>query len=210
MGTVSDRLKDVYQIKGADEARRFYDAWAGDYDAEMERQRFVTPRRCAEALKQCAGSVEGVVADLGCGTGLAGLALSETGFKAIDGFDLSEGMLEKARAKSVYRNLGTVDLSKPDALPQSLSAGPYDHAVAVGVLSPDLMPVNVIDKILDVLNPSGVFVFSINEHHAADGMIDGRVMELTDCGYADLLMREKGEHLPGIELESTVYAMRKH
>ncbi|MEM6972078.1 MAG: class I SAM-dependent methyltransferase [Pseudomonadota bacterium] len=205
MAEASDRLKDVYQIKGAESARDFYDGWARDYDAEMARQRFVTPRRCAEALKQCAGSVEGAVVDLGCGTGLAGIALAEAGFHMIDGYDLSQGMLAKARAKGVYRDLRQIDLSQPI----DLSPGTYDHAVAVGVLSPDLMPVTVIDQILQVLNPAGVFVFSVNEHHAADGMIDGRVMELTDCGYAELMLREMGEHLPGIELKSTVYAMRR-
>lgn len=205
MGESTERLKDVYNIKGTDNARVFYDDWAGDYDAEMARQRFVTPRRCAEGLKQCAGSTEGVVVDLGCGTGLAGMALAEAGFRTIDGFDLSTGMLEKARAKGVYRDLGLIDLSQPLTIPP----GVYDHAVAVGVLNTNLMPVSVIDQVLEILNPSGVFVFSVNDHHAADGLLDGRVMELTDCGYADLLMREKGEHLPGIDLESTVYALRK-
>ena len=44
------------------------------------------------------------VLDLGCGTGLIGQQLGKQ-IEFIDGVDLSQGMLNKAREKSLYRNL---------------------------------------------------------------------------------------------------------
>ncbi|MGO9361204.1 MAG: methyltransferase domain-containing protein [Xanthobacteraceae bacterium] len=47
--------------------------------------------------------------DLGCGTGLAGLAFASI-VDVIDGFDLSPGMIERARATQVYRRLEVADM----------------------------------------------------------------------------------------------------
>ncbi|MEL6267194.1 MAG: methyltransferase domain-containing protein [Pseudomonadota bacterium] len=198
-------LDSVYGLDTPEAARAFYDGWSGGYDDEVAANAYATPRRCAAALAEHATDPLGAVVDLGCGTGLSGEALSAVGFSTLDGFDLSPGMLEKARAKGVYRNLGEIDLSRP--LP--FAPGAYANAAAVGVLTPDLMPVTIIDDVLDLVGPGGCFVFSINDKHAADGRLAGRIMELTDCGHSDLLVRERGEHLPGIGLASTVYLMRK-
>jgi predicted TPR repeat methyltransferase len=47
--------------------------------------------------------------DLGCGTGLAGLAFAAI-VDAIDGFDLSPGMIERARERQIYRRLEVADM----------------------------------------------------------------------------------------------------
>ncbi|MDR3469859.1 MAG: methyltransferase domain-containing protein [Xanthobacteraceae bacterium] len=47
--------------------------------------------------------------DLGCGTGLAGLAFAAI-VDVIDGFDLSPGMIERARERQVYRRLEVADM----------------------------------------------------------------------------------------------------
>ena len=45
------------------------------------------------------------ILDAGCGTGLVGIALLRCGYRHIDGFDLSEGMVAKARQTGAYRSL---------------------------------------------------------------------------------------------------------
>lgn len=70
------------------------------------------------------------ILDLGCGTGLSGEALQGVGFKEIDGYDFSEGMLVLARKKDSYRELFRVDLAQPDSIPDR----GYHHAVLAGVL----------------------------------------------------------------------------
>lgn len=198
-------LKNVYDVCGAEEAEAFYDRWADDYDAEIAENGYVTPQRCAAALARFAGNKSAPVMDLACGTGLSGLALRAAGFLVIDGFDLSEGMLAKARARGIYRNLATADLSQPLEMPE----GVYHNAAAIGCVSPEYMPPTVLDEILSKLPPGGCLSFSVNDHAAEDGSIVGRIMELTDCGAAELVFREHGDHLPQIGLNATVYVLRK-
>ena len=77
---------------------------------------------------------------MGCGTGLSGAALAEAGFTTIDGSDLSPGMLDKARALGVYR-----DLWLPDDLPDRR----YDAVAAVGVIGPGAAPLDLFDTCLE-------------------------------------------------------------
>ncbi len=198
-------LKTVYGLGADGSAEKFYDAWAGGYDAEVAENGYITPRRCAEALAAHASLPWAPVMDLACCTGLSGEALAAAGFECIDGFDLSEGMLEKARAKGVYRELATADLSQPLEMAEDV----YQNAAAVGCVSPDYMPATVLDAVLGKLPSGGCFVFSVNDHAAEDGSIRGRINDLVDCGFAELLVADYGEHLPGIGMGATVYLLRK-
>ena len=49
------------------------------------------------------------ILDLGCGTGLAGLAFQPLAAR-LDGVDLSPAMIEKARARGIYDHLDVADL----------------------------------------------------------------------------------------------------
>lgn len=198
-------LAGAYKISSPEDAKPFYDDWSERYEAEVAENGYATPKRCAEALAAHVADPAGAVMDLGCGTGLSGLALRAAGFGTIDGFDLSEGMLEQARGKGIYRDLAQADLSQPLEMASDL----YQNAAAVGCITPEYMPATVLDQILEKLPPGGCFVFSVNDHAASDGTIVGRINELVDCGYAELLFRDYGEHLPEIELKATVYILKR-
>jgi SAM-dependent methyltransferase len=76
-------------------------------------------------------------ADLACGTGRIGQWLTDTGVTAIDGIDLTPAMLERARARGVYRTLARSDVGAT-----ALPAAGYDLVTAVLVDEhlPDLRP----------------------------------------------------------------------
>ena len=102
---------DAYRLTDNESRRRYYDEWAGAYDKEhAEKTGYVYPDTVARRFLELAGPEDSPVADLGCGTGLAGLAFADSEL-AIDGFDVSQGMLDQARAKGVYRHLRQVDLT---------------------------------------------------------------------------------------------------
>ena len=142
---------------------------------------------------------------MGCGTGISGLALKAAGFECIDGYDFSQAMLDQAAPKGIYRNLGIADMSKP----LEIEEGVYQNAAAIGCITPEYMPATVLDEILSKLPQGGCLVFSVNDHSAADGTIVGRIMTLIDCGTAELMFKEYGDHLPAIGLKSTVYVLKK-
>lgn len=199
-------LDKVYSLGTAADAESFYDGWADGYEAELAENGYITPQRCAEALALHATDPSAPLAEYGCGTGLGGLALRAAGFNTLDGFDISQEMLALARTKSVYRAIHSLDLSEPlEAIPE----GTYQNAAAIGVLNPSFMPPTVLDDMLSKLPAGGCLVFSINDHAAKEGSMETRVLELTEHSVADLLYKDYGDHLPGVDLQSTVYVLRK-
>ncbi len=199
-------LKKVYDLASSEAASTFYDDWAGNYDAELTGSGYATPTRCATALAEHASLPWAPLIELGCGTGLGGQALGQAGFECIDGVDISTAMLAQAEAKGIYRSIGTLDLSQPfDDIAQDV----YQNAAAIGVLNPAYMPPTVIDEVLSKLPAGGCFVFSINDHSLADGTFETRILEITEHMVADLVFKDHGAHVPGIDLESTVYVLKK-
>ncbi len=198
-------LNDVYSITSTDQARTFYDSWASRYDTELTASGYITPQRCAEALGAHAALPWAPMIDFGCGTGLGGLALRSAGFECIDGTDIAEEMLEKARSKNVYREVSILDLSEP--IP--IEPDTYQNAAAIGVINPAHMPATVLDEIIGILPAGGCLVYSINDKAAADRSIETRLFELVEYMVVDLVFKEHGPHIPEIGLESTVYVVKK-
>lgn len=196
-------LDKVYDARGAAETRALYDDWAASYEAEVGENGYVTPARCAEALKTFTDDPGAPLLDFGCGTGLSGLALKLAGFEAIDGMDLSAEMLAVAKSKGIYRSLTQIDAD------ETLPAGAYRTVAAIGVIGAGAAPVSVLHMIMRALPRGGKFVFSFNDHALEDPVYEGSVSEWTDCGAAHLLMRESGPHLPARGINSNVYVLEK-
>jgi predicted TPR repeat methyltransferase len=198
-------LDHAYDLPDRQATAAFYGDWAASYDAEITGNGYATPARCAAALAAHAANPGAPVLDIGCGTGLSGLALAAAGFGTIDGTDLSAEMLARAEARGVYRRLFRGDLADP--LP--VAPGAYANAAAVGVVSPGHAPPETMDAVLAILPAGGCFVLSLNDHALADPAFPGHIERLVAGGEAELLFREHGAHLPGIGLEATVFVVRK-
>lgn len=196
-------LDKAYQARDAASTRALYDDWAASYEAEVAENGYATPARCAEALKAHVNDLSEPILDFGCGTGLSGLALKLAGFEQIDGVDLSAEMLDGARAKGVYRNLDQIDAD--GALPDRT----YSAMSAIGVIGAGAAPITVLHTLMRALPSGGKLVFSFNDHALEDPQNEAGVAEWTDCGAAQLLFKEHGDHLPGIDLKSTVYILGK-
>jgi SAM-dependent methyltransferase len=109
-------------------AREGYDRWAATYEDTVQDAMDIA---LLERLAVDWGAV-GSAADLGCGTGRTGAWLAGRGVEAIDGVDVSPGMLEAARARGVYRSLreGRLDAEGSDHGRTGLEAGAYDLVVS--------------------------------------------------------------------------------
>lgn len=197
-------LDGAYDLPDTATTRAFYDDWAASYDAEIAENGYATPRRCAKALAAIADAGAPVL-DLGCGTGLSGVALAAAGFTAIDGAEPSAEMRARAEARGVYR--AVLAIEPDDPLP--FTAGAYAHVVAAGVISPGHAPPETVDKVLAILPPGGCLVFSLNDHALAEPEFPGKADQVVADGTARLVQRDHGPHLPGIGLEATVYVLQK-
>lgn len=202
----ADKFLDrVYDIGDDGDIAGFYDDWARSYAAEVAASGYVTPGRCVDALLSLDPAKQGPVIDLGCGTGLAGLALRAAGFEPVDGVDFSEGMLKQAAAQGCYRHLGQADLSHPFAEPPEL----YAHALAVGVITPGHARERAIRHALEIVRPGGMFIFSLNDHALEAKIFEEEVFAIIREGHAQLMFEQYGDHLPARDFRATVYALKR-
>ena len=101
-------------MTAGDDAHEVYEAWAPSYEADLVGGYGYTAHRIAAAAMAAARPDRAAsILDIGCGTGLVAVELAARGFTTIDGLDASPRMLERARAKGVYRNLIEGDLRRP-------------------------------------------------------------------------------------------------
>jgi predicted TPR repeat methyltransferase len=197
-------LDKIYSADSAD-LRPFYAQWAQSYDQEVGENGYVTPLRIAEALARHVKDLSIPILDYGCGTGVSGQAFQEAGFLTIDGVDISTEMLEVAAQKKIYRRL---EVFAPESGP-NVKLGAYQIIAAVGVIGAGAAPLAVLDKMIALLAPKGLLVFSFNDHTLEDPAYDGLVEDYVKQGQAVLHLKEYGDHLPKQKINSNIYILEK-
>lgn len=149
--------------------RTLFDQYADRFDAELlERLRYrpdLLRAAAEEALNPAPGSLD--ILDIGCGTGLGGVALKPLARK-LDGTDLSPRMIEKAAARGIYDDLAVGDLvavmaGRPARYDLVIAA---DVLVYVGPLEPALTAAHA------ALRPGGAMALSVER--AESGVVLGR------------------------------------
>lgn len=198
-------LDSVYGLETVDDTRRLYDDWSATYDDEVGGKGYATPARVAQALSRHLTDPAASILDFGCGTGMSGAAMKAAGFSTIDGCDLSAEMLAQAKQKSAYRKLWQSD---PEA-PFPVQPGEYHAITAVGVVSVGAAPPETIDMLVAALVPGGLLAFSFNDHTFEDPRFEARVNTILKDSTCRQMLREDGEHLPGIDLRSTVFVLER-
>lgn len=202
----------------ADYVRALFDRYAPRFDADLQgRLGYRTPALLA-ALVERGGTPPAKalrVLDLGCGTGLSGLALAPFASR-LEGLDLSPRMLEEAARRGVYAALHEADLEA--FLPSH--PGAWDLVAAADVLNylGDLAP--ALRGIAGALAPGGRAVFSI-ETGEGDGYALGEGLRyrhdpahvaalaaaagLVECAREDVTLREER----GTPVRGTLFLVRR-
>jgi predicted TPR repeat methyltransferase len=202
-GTVPDRAPAQY-------VRDLFDHFAPRFDAELTgRLAYRTPAALAELLSET-GMPGGLrVLDLGCGTGLSGLALAPFAAR-MEGLDLSPRMLVEAAKRNLYAALHEAELVA--WLPGRPAA--FDLIAAADVLNylGDLAP--AFAAIHAALAPVGWLGFSIEagetapyalgeamryRHHPDHVAALARTAGFTEAARRDVVLRtEKGAPVAGV------------
>jgi len=168
-------LDDAYGLDTVDDARRLYRDWAATYDSEfVDLNGYVYGRRVAELLAEhfesSAGKETPLVCDVGCGTGVVGVELTNRGRWIIDGLDLSTEMLDVAANKvdgnglAIYRNLIQVDLTQGS----DLAIGGYDCVVSSGLFTHGHLGPEVVPAVVDLARRGGLVVLGVNHEFYAE------------------------------------------
>lgn len=182
-----------------------YDDWATTYDADLTDTGYLSPARCADALAGCAGALDLPVLDIGCGTGMSGVALAARGFTNLTGCDPNAKMLAQAAARGVYRDTWQTDLSDP----YRFAPGTYQAIAAIGVFSAGAAPASALPQALAALAPNGLLVFSFNDPTMQRAEYTGALARVLADGLARVQFREHGPHLVKERIGSDVIVLRR-
>jgi len=167
---------------------KLFDNFADNYELVLQKLDYGVVR----SLRNFTGPVEGTLVDLGCGTGLAGLAYQAAGTRLV-GVDISEKMLAQARKKGIYK-----ELIKADIVSWLLQKPQADAFVAADVFN----YIGRLESVIDAAAPIKL-AFSTEDDHSVD------TCRLTPSGrfahnpeYVEKLLQKAGYHR--IERQSSV------
>ena len=159
------RVQWVYESNSNQELEERYDQWATEYDQDLDEVfAWNAPQNGANVLARLVAR-DAVVLDAGAGTGLVGKCLADAGFTNMAAMDLSQGMLDEARAKNVYSSFHQMTLGETLAF----ETGQFDAVISVGVFTLGHAPIHSFDELVRVTKPGGYIVFSLRTDMVAEG-----------------------------------------
>ena len=195
--------------------QRFKTGDAESYDAVVDHfdrytQRY-TAHLCQPLLELADIPINGVVLDVGTGTGvipLAGAVASAPGVKFV-GIDLSDGMLAKASQNAVDKGLQSqVEFQKMDAENLVFEDNSFDAVISLYALHHFPDPSRALSEICRVLKPGGKVVIAVGSspellslggvtavfRRISSLMRVLRGRELSACGFIDALVEKYLPH----------------
>ena len=152
-----NRVQWVYSSTNNQELEERYDVWAKEYDSDLEQDfGWVCPQRSAEALARHT-PLDASILDAGAGTGLAGEILAQMGYKDMVAMDLSQGMLDVAAEKGVYRGFDQMVMGET----LGYADGQFGAVICVGVMTLGHAPASSLEELARVTRSGGVVVYSL-------------------------------------------------
>lgn len=147
----------VYSSQNNQELAERYDEWAKDYDTDLERDfGWRGPQRAVEAFAKYVPKGAKVL-DAGAGTGLVGELLSRLDYRDLVAMDLSQGMLEEAGKRNLYRELRQMVMGER----LDFDSDSFGAVVSVGVLTVGHAPAGSLDELVRITQPGGHIVFTL-------------------------------------------------
>ena len=147
----------VYSSKNNTELAQRYDEWAASYDRDLDRDfGWSSPRKVVNALAKRVVSGARVL-DAGAGTGIVGELLHEMGIEDLVAMDLSQGMLDEAAGKNIYKEHHRMAMG----LSLDFPSDSFDGVASAGVFTVGHAPPGSFDELVRVTRPGGYIVFSL-------------------------------------------------
>lgn len=169
---------EAYRLKDSDAHRKYYDSWSSSYDRDFAvRSGYIYPEELAQRFFARADPEDNPILDIGCGTGLVGLAFAGRG-KTVDGMDISTGMLAEARRSCAYRDLIEVDLTDPSTIP----ARRYGGLVSCGTFTIGHLGPVAFESALQLARPGALCAIGINQLHYENERFGSSIESLVDKG----------------------------
>ena len=153
-------LESAYDLKSPKDNIELYSVWAETYDMDfINEMQYKLHFSVADEFILNGG--EGLVLDVGAGTGALAQALLQKGKFSIEATDISEEMLKIAKSKNIYKRSFLSDLTKEIPVDDSF----YDGVVSSGTFTHGHVGPSSVGELVRVTKPGGLITISINEKH---------------------------------------------
>ena len=181
--TADNRVQWVYSSTTNEELAERYDAWAKEYDADLEQDfGWIAPQKAAEMVGKYVPT-EARILDAGVGTGLVGQCLWELDFRKLVAIDLSQGMLDEAQKKGLYQELRQMVLGEELDFP----TGSMSAVVSAGVMTVGHAPASSLDELVRVTEPGGYIVFTLRPDVYKESGFREKQNSLVEAGKWELI-----------------------
>jgi len=157
---IKPSLQNAYDLKSPDDNVELYSAWAETYDNNfIEDMKYKLHFSVAEEFVLKGGN--GLILDVGAGTGALAQALLQRAKFSIEATDISKEMLKVADSKRIYQRSFLSDLTKK--IPVDNSS--YDGVVSSGTFTHGHVGPSALDELVRVTKAGGLVTISVNEKH---------------------------------------------
>lgn len=188
-----ERVEWIYRTRNNEQLSVRYDEWAKDYEDDLNKAfNWIGPERVTEVF---AASVDrnARALDIGAGTGMVGVLLAKQGYTDLTAIDLSQGMLDEARRKDVYRELRTMVLGEH----LDYEDDTFDAGVSCGVFTVGHAPASSFDELVRIIRPGGLLIFSVQTVAYETAGFKEKFSELGASGkWEEVSVSEKYRPLP--------------
>ena len=153
-------LQNAYDLKSPDDNIELYSAWASTYDDDfVKNMQYRLHFSVADEFVLNGGN--GLILDVGAGTGALAEALLQKGKFSIEATDISEEMLKVADSKNIYKRGFISDLTKEIPVDNDF----YDGVISSGTFTLGHVGPAAIHELVRVTKPGGLITISVNEKH---------------------------------------------
>ncbi|NET01949.1 MAG: class I SAM-dependent methyltransferase [Sphaerospermopsis sp. SIO1G2] len=167
-----DAIKEAHGLSyDPEKLETYYDKWSSQYDNDVSSEEYSGPRYIAEYLTRIletkfqvgANREELKILDAGCGTGLVGVEVEKLGFGKIDGFDLSNNMVEVANNTGSYGSLtGGCNMN---AKIEAYQDNQYEIIVCCGVFTLGHVHSTALEELIRITKPGGLIIISTRKSY---------------------------------------------
>jgi predicted TPR repeat methyltransferase len=169
-----DRVRWALSSGSNEELAERYDAWAEEYDTDLQSYGYRSPAIVAGIMGRHVPSGNSPILDAGAGTGIMGEVLNTLRYEGITALDLSKGMLEVAARKGVYTDCRQMALGKNLDFPT-------DHfavVVCIGTFAAGHAPPSSFDELVRITRPGGHIIFTVRSDMYEQGGFKEKQQEL--------------------------------
>ena len=167
-----------YHANSIEEQQAAYDDWANNYEADLCGMGYRIPAMIAAVFVRFVPVETSPILDAGCGGGIQAEPLAMLGYGPIVGIDLSEGMLEIARAKNLYSELQQATLGETLDFPDDH----FGAVVSAGTITPRHAPPHSFEELIRIAWPGAPIVFSMRDDPMQEPEYPATLQRLQDEG----------------------------